>query len=233
MPLRPGKHSSIKLLSRPLDVHTSISFASSVIQGCVSSIQEWLLDFVLHTTYNFVQYDDQHHLGLMNMKPIPVPGVADFSPKLLVSLCLHDTVARFCTRMKFLLQCWWQSVYSWVNYNVPVWLVFSGGIMSMNTEGTGMNSCWYYESYPQTKCRVSWFHNALLSADKTTIQHDVFKYILIITGSLILVKMKAMHIHELALSICVLWVVWNLTKHCDSSLHCSRMSHLRPWWKLR
>lgn len=134
--------------------------------------------------------------------PFPVPGVAaDFSPKLSVSLCLHDTVARFCTRMKFLLQCWWQSVHSWVNYNMPVWLVFSVGIMSMNTEGTGMNSCWYYESYTlRPSAGYLDLITLLLSANKTTIQHDVFKYILITAGSLIFVKMKVMHIQ------CTPWV---------------------------
>ena len=33
--------------------------------------------------------------------PVPVYRQTDFTPKCVVSLCLHDTIVRFCTRVKF------------------------------------------------------------------------------------------------------------------------------------
>ena len=58
-----------------------------------SFIQGWLFHFVIHM---WCKITNIAH-GLL----IPVYQQTDFTPKRVVILCLHDTVARFCTRVEF------------------------------------------------------------------------------------------------------------------------------------
>ena len=67
-------------------VMTGWSFHISIFQGTLHVDQ-------IHMRFKIA--------NIVHALPVPVYQQTDFTPKCVVSLCLHDTIARFRTRVKF------------------------------------------------------------------------------------------------------------------------------------
>jgi len=97
------------------------------IRGCLHEktctgtrfIPTWLFDFVSRLQDDWVihisffegtLHVDKMHVwfkiaNITHALPVPVYRQTDFTPKRVVVSCLYDTVARFCTGVKFLPRC--------------------------------------------------------------------------------------------------------------------------------
>ena len=104
----------------PVEFWTSYDLISMVYKGGLhektrtgaSFIPGWLFDFVSHLHDNWViSFEGTLHVNeiyvwfkianITHALPIPVHRQTDFTPKRVVVLRLHDTIARFRTGVKF------------------------------------------------------------------------------------------------------------------------------------